>query len=87
MAWLGVGISTRSQECECDRYNEKSRNVSDQMPMTTRPKRLHGHDAAMNHAGPNSEPNEAAMCQWIAGRKEQEYSQRGVDANDHERVV
>src|SRR5262249_61706980 len=63
IAWLGVGlnssaISTRSQECEHDRYNKQRRNVADQMSMTVWGKCLHRHDAAVNHARPHSKPNE-----------------------------
>ena len=85
--WLAGSTFTRRQQREYDGYNEQRRNVADQMPMTVRGKCLHRHDAAVNHARPHSKPNEAAVCERIARCENEEQTERGINADDHERVV
>ena len=92
IAWLGAGVVsrlalTRGQQRKYDGYNEQRRNVADQMPMTVWGKCLPRHDAAVNHARPHSKPNEATVCEWIARGENEEHTERGINADDHERVV
>lgn len=57
------------------------------MAVTIRSKRLHCHDAAVNQARPHSKPNQAAVCERIAGCENEEDTERGINADDHERIV
>jgi hypothetical protein len=36
--------------------------------------RLDGHDSAVHQARPDSEPDQAAMLQWVASSNEQKYA-------------
>jgi hypothetical protein len=49
--------------------------------------RLHDHNAPMDYARPDREPDQAAMLKRVSGCDEQEDSKRGVDADDHRQVV
>ena len=49
--------------------------------------RLRRHDQCMNDARPDRERNQAPMLFGVLGSYDQEYSQNGVNADDHLEVV
>ena len=70
-----------------DRVFHQARNVLALSGPKSSRARSHRHDAAVNNARPHSKPNEAEVCERIARCGNKEHTERGINANDHERVV
>ena len=69
-----------------DRVFHQARNVLALSGPKSSRARSHRHDAAVNNARPHSKPNEAEVCERIARCGNKEHTERGINANDHERV-
>src|SRR5271163_4764993 len=68
----------KRQHCS---YNEECRYVTIQMShMFGIGQRLQRHDAAVYNAGPDREPNQAAVSERVSRCDDQEHAERRIDA-------
>src|SRR5262245_13599816 len=70
-----------------DRDEKESGHVTDQVPPMRGGHRLNRHDAAVNHARPDCEPDQAAMGLRVSRCSQQEDAERRIYPDDHHAIL
>src|SRR3989442_13404185 len=47
---------------------------------------MDGHDCRMNDAGPDGEPDETQVTDWVTRGKQEKDAERGIDTENHLKV-
>src|SRR5262249_51915623 len=78
----------RRQDREYDGHDQERRYVAGEMTVLLAvDEALDGHDAAMNEARPDREPDQARVRRRVLRRDDEKHPERGVDADDHHQIV
>ena len=86
---LGSDCGFSRHEKGEDESDEQERgDITIEMAMVSRTANcLYGHDDSVDDAGPDGEPNQAAMRKRILGGENQKNAKRRIDAHDHFEVL